>query len=88
MALTVRVATEMASRNPNIWKWLPLIALGLMLVGDLAPVSDSLDEILLWMAIAILLTFSGSHYWQEWQERRERRADHSNSDEISPGDQI
>jgi hypothetical protein len=62
----------MATRYPKYWKWLPLTALGLMLVEDFAPVSGSLDEILLGMAIAILLVFSGTYYWQE---RRARQAD-------------
>ncbi len=47
-----------------------------MLVGDFAPISDSLDRILYWVAIAILLAFSGSYFWQD---RRERRADQSSS---------
>jgi hypothetical protein len=55
----------MAGKYPNIWKWLPLTALGLMLVGDIAPVSDSMDSILLGVAIAILLSFSGAYIWQE-----------------------
>jgi type VI protein secretion system component VasK len=74
----------MVSRHPNIWKWLPLIALGLMLVGDFAPISDSLDRILSGVAIAILLAFSGTYFWQE---RRARQADQSNSAAISSKDQ-
>ncbi len=62
----------MVSRHLNIWKWFPFVALGLMLVRDFASVSDSLDEILSGLAIAILLIFSASYYWQE---RRERQAD-------------
>lgn len=62
----------MYSRHPNIWKWFPFIALALLLVGDFAPVSDSLDEVLSGMAIAILLTFFGTYFWQE---RREQQAD-------------
>jgi hypothetical protein len=74
----------MVSRHPNIWKWLPFIALGLMLVGDFAPISDSLNSVLLGVAIAILLTFSGIYFWQE---RRTRQADQSNSAAISSKDQ-
>lgn len=55
-----------------------------MLVRDFAPISDSLDEILTGVAIAILLTFSGAYFWQE---RRVRQADQSNSAAISSGDQ-
>jgi hypothetical protein len=82
-ALTVRLCLEMVSRHPNIWKSLPFIALGLMLVRDFTPVSDLLDKSLSWVSIAILLAFSGSYFWQE---RRERQADQSSSAAISPGD--
>lgn len=75
----------MASGLPKFWKWLPLIALGLMLVGDFAPVSDSLDRIFSGVAIAILLAFSGIYFWQE---RRTRQADHSSSAAISSSDQM
>jgi hypothetical protein len=74
----------MVSGHPNIWKWLPLVALGLMLVGDFAPLSDSLDGILSGVAIAILLAFSGTYFWQE---RRTRQADQSNSAAISSKDE-
>jgi hypothetical protein len=70
----------MVSRYPNILKWLPFIALGLMLVRDLAPISDSLDGILSGVAIAILLIFSGTYFWQE---RRARQADQSSRGAIS-----
>ncbi len=74
----------MVIRHPNIWKWLPFIALGLLLVSDFAPISDSLDQILTGVAIAIMLTFSGTYFWQE---RRSRQADQSNSAAISSKDQ-
>jgi hypothetical protein len=74
----------MIVRYPNIWKWLPFIALGLLLFSDFAPISDSLDQILLGVAIAILLTFSGTYYWQE---RRARQAEQSNGAAISSDDQ-
>jgi hypothetical protein len=75
----------MATRHPKIWKWIAFIPLGLILVGNFAPVSDSLEDILLGLAIAILLAFSGSYYWQE---RRERQADQSSSAAISSDDQM
>jgi pilus assembly protein TadC len=75
----------MANRHPNIWKWLPFIALGLMLVGDFAPISDSLDEILSGMAIAILFAFYVTYFWQE---RRTRQADQANSAAVSTRDQM
>lgn len=74
----------MVTGAPNIWKWLPFIALGLMLVGDFAPISDSLDGILSAMAAAILLAFSGTYFWLE---RRARQADRSSSAAISSRDQ-
>jgi hypothetical protein len=74
----------MVSRHPNIWKCLAFIPLGLMLVSDFAPISDSLDEILTGVAIAILMAFSGAYFWQE---RRARQADQSNSAAISSKDQ-
>ena len=75
----------MVSAHPKFWKWLPSIALGLLLVGDFAPVSDSLDSILSGVAIAILLAFSGIYFWQE---RRARHADQSSSAAISSSDQM
>jgi hypothetical protein len=75
----------MVTRYPNIWKWLPFISLGLMLVGDFAPISDSADRALSGAAIAILLAFSGTYFWQE---RRARQADQSNSAAISSSDQM
>lgn len=74
----------MAISHPNTWKWLPLIALGLMLVSDFAPVPDSLDDILTGVAIAVLLILSGSYYWQQL---RERHANQSDSAAISSSDQ-
>jgi len=73
----------MVVRHPNIWKWLPFIVLGLLLVSDFAPISDSLDQILTGAAATILLTFSGTYFWQE---RRARQGDQSNSAAIqAPG---
>jgi hypothetical protein len=74
----------MVISHPNIWKSLSFISLGLMLVRDLAPTPDSLDSILSGMAIAILLAFSGTYFWQE---RRERQAEQSKSAAISLNDQ-
>jgi hypothetical protein len=66
------------------WKLAPFIALGLMLVRDLAPVSDSLDGILTGVANVILLVFFGTYFWQE---RRARRAGRSDSAVISSRNQ-
>jgi hypothetical protein len=70
---------------PKIWKLLPFVAVGLLLVEDFAPVSDSLDEILSGLAIAILFAFSVTYFWQE---RRTRRADQSSSAATSSSDQM
>lgn len=75
----------MVFRHPNIWKWLPFIALGLMLVGDFAPISDSLDRIMSGGAIAILFAFSCAYFWEE---RRARQADQSSNAAISSSDQM
>lgn len=56
-----------------------------MLIGDFAPVSDFLEKILSGLAITLLLSFSGSYYWQQ---RRERRIAKSNSAAISSSDQV
>jgi nicotinamide riboside transporter PnuC len=75
----------MTSRYLNIWKWLLFIASGLILARLVAPISDSLDEVLLGVAIAIQMTFYGIYFWQE---RRGRRADQSRSAAISSRDQM
>jgi hypothetical protein len=64
---------------------LSFVALGLILVENFAPISKSLGEVFLGAAIVILLSLSGSFYWQEW---RKRRAAQSNSDAISSSDQM
>lgn len=74
----------MVTRYPKYWKWLPFAALGLMFVGDFAPVSDSLDETLTGMAIPVLLVFSGTYYLHQW---RMRQGDQSSSAAISSSDQ-
>jgi hypothetical protein len=78
-----KVVPEMATRYPNIFKWLPFLALGLLLVKDFAPISDSLEGILLGMAVAILLVHSNIYFSQE---RRSRQADQSNSAAIPSSD--
>jgi len=70
----------MVTSYPKYWKWLPFTALGLMLAGDFAPISDSLDNILTGVAIASLLAFSGTYYWRQW---RARQADRSSGGTIS-----
>ncbi len=64
----------MVSRHPNVWRLLPLVAVGLMLFADYAPISSTLNRILFSVAGAILLAFSGSYYWQERRKRQEKAA--------------
>jgi len=73
----------MVFRHSSVWKWLPFIALGLMLVRDFAPISDSLHGVLSRVAIAMMLAFSGVYFWQE---RRARQARQSSSAAISSSD--
>lgn len=73
----------MTTRYPTILKCLPFIGLGLLLVKDLAPVSDSVEEILNGMAMAVILAFSGTYLWHE---RRARQADQSSSSATSAND--
>jgi len=72
------------TRHPNIWAALLFGATGLILLGDFAPISDSLDEILSGAGMAIVLAFSITYFWQQW---RARQADQSGSAAISSGDQ-
>jgi hypothetical protein len=55
----------MTTEYPKIWAWLPFISLGLMLVGNFAPVSDSWDETLSGLAIAVMFVWSVTFFWQE-----------------------
>ena len=41
------------------WLLLPALALGLLSVGSLAPISDLLDKALSWVAVAIMLIYLG-----------------------------
>jgi hypothetical protein len=56
---------------------LPLaLALGLLSLGTLAPISDLWDKVFSWIAIAILLLYVGAPMWEY---HRARQADQSNS---------
>jgi hypothetical protein len=74
----------MLPERQNVWKFLPVIALGLILVRKIAPVSDSLDEVLSGLTMAMMLIFSGSYFWQE---RRKRQAEQPSGAAVSPSDQ-
>jgi hypothetical protein len=75
----------MVRRLLNSWTLLPALALGLLALGTLAPISDLLDKVLSWVAFAILLAYVGVPMWEY---HREREADSSSSAAISPRDQM
>jgi hypothetical protein len=66
------------------WMLLPALALGLLSVGTLAPISDLLDKVLSWVAVAIMLVYL-SVPMREYH--RARWADQSSSAAISSSDQ-
>jgi predicted negative regulator of RcsB-dependent stress response len=68
----------------NIWTLLLPLAFGLLSLGTLAPISDLLDKVLSWVAVAIMLVWVGVPMWEY---HREREADQSSSAAISSSDQ-
>jgi hypothetical protein len=56
------------------WILIPVLAFGLLSLGTLAPISDFLDKVLSWVAVAILLVWVGVPMWEY---HRERLADQS-----------
>lgn|GEM_PF-3574487 len=74
----------MIGRHPNIWKWLPICALGAMLLGAFGPLPDPVDRILGGLGAVLLLAYYGA---VTREERRERQADQSSSAAISSSDQ-
>ena len=66
------------------WMLLPALALGMLSLGTLAPISDPLDKALSWVAFALLLVYVGVPMWEY---HRERQADQSSSAAISSSDQ-
>jgi hypothetical protein len=75
----------MVRRLLNPWTFLLALAFGLLSLGTLAPISDLLDKVLSWVAIAILLVYVGVPMWEY---HRERQADQSSSAAISSSDQM
>lgn len=63
----------------------PLLALGLLSLGTLAPISDLLDKVLSWVAFTILLAYVGVPMWEY---HRARQTDQSSSAAISSRDQM
>jgi hypothetical protein len=74
----------MVSKRPNIWKWLPLIALGLMALGAFAPLADPQARIVYGVGVGLLGLYVGTNWWGD---RRKRQADQSSSAAISSSDQ-
>jgi hypothetical protein len=61
------------------WMLAPALALGLLSLGTLAPVSDSWDKVFSLIAFAILLAYVGVPMWEY---HRERHADLSSSPDL------
>jgi hypothetical protein len=59
----------MVRRFLNPWTLLPVLALGLLSLGTLAPISDLLDKVFSWIAFAILLVYVGVPMWEYHRER-------------------
>lgn len=68
----VRLYLKMNGKPPAYRKWLALFALGVSIFNIAAPLSDTWDEILSGVILAILLVLLGPIWWEE---RRERKAD-------------
>ena len=67
------------------WILPPALALGLLSLGTIAPISDLWDKIFSWIAFAVLLAYLGVPMWEY---HREAQTDQSSSDAITSGDQI
>jgi len=68
--LAVRLYLKMAGGHPKIWKWLQPFAVGLMLLGAFAPLSDPLAPILVVSGSVILLICSRAINREERRERK------------------
>jgi hypothetical protein len=67
------------------WTLPPALALGLLSLGTLAPISDLWDKVFSWIAIAILLAYVGVPVWEY---HRARQADRSSSAATSSSGQV
>jgi hypothetical protein len=75
----------MVSRHPNIWKWLPIFACGLMALGAFAPLADPEGRIVYGVGLGLFAVYIGA---SRWEDRRKRQADQSSSAAISSSDQM
>lgn len=66
------------------WTLPPALALGLLSLGTLAPISDLWDKVFSWVAFAILLAYVSIPMWEY---HHARQADQSSSAAISSSDQ-
>jgi hypothetical protein len=65
------------------WILPPALALGLLSLGTLAPISDLWDKVFSWVAFAILLAYVGVPMWEY---HRAQQADQSSSAATSSSD--
>lgn len=75
----------MAPRHMKTWAWLLVLAAGLPLLDVFAPISDSLDKILSWVWLAIVLSYLCAYWWEN--RRGKQKKDQSSSAAISSSDQ-
>jgi hypothetical protein len=68
------------------WMLLPLLALGLLSLGTLTPISDLADKVFSWVAVAIMLVYLAGPMRD--YHRAKRAADQSSSAAISSSDQM
>jgi len=67
------------------WMLLPLLALGLLSLGTLTPISDFADKVFSWVAVVIMLVYLAGPMRD--YHRAKRAADQSSSAAISSSDQ-
>lgn len=48
----------------------PALALGLLSLGTIAPISDLWDKVFSWIAVAILLAYVGIPMWEFHREQK------------------
>jgi hypothetical protein len=61
----------------------PALAVGLLSLGTIAPISDLWDKVFSWIAVAIMLLYVGIPMWEY---HRVQQADQSSSAAVSSGD--
>jgi uncharacterized membrane protein len=72
-------------RLVDSWILLPALALVLLSLGTLTPISDLWDKVFSWIAVAVFLVHVGVAMWEF---HRARQADQSSSAAISLSDQM